>query len=166
MIVLASRDVPHVDLDRALGALSWPEGAYCWVRWTMGARLSRPDRLDRNLGESLQGRFFGEGGEIRWQRLSEATRIVFLGEDAPALDGFEQADFDLDVVGERDLVLAHEESWDEGALPNWKKGQIAVMRRREYRSASQGHFARFLGVAVREEKALAAKGEEKANALR
>lgn len=64
-------------------------GLFGWVEWHGKAMLAPVSDfggvLEREIGETEQGRLFWKGGEIRWKRQEDEFRVVFLGEDAEPL---------------------------------------------------------------------------------
>jgi hypothetical protein len=151
--------MPRGDLAGVLERIDWPAGALCWARWPLAARLGDPSDMPGKLGDSTQGRIFWEEGELRWQRLREGVRLVYLGEGELPLDGFESRQLEMEASRDLDLVLENRHVWDEAALPSAGPGRLLCVQVREYRSAELGEFSRFVGLAARNPADLEPSGE-------
>lgn len=85
MACLHAKDLPPEAFLQDVEAASWPEDAMMMV-FSLSSACFERFRGDRDLlMGSDQGRIFSPGGELRWRRMANAFRAVYLGEPpAPA----------------------------------------------------------------------------------
>ena len=148
----------HVDLD-ALGFSDlmakrlWPNNAYCWVRWQSKALLGCPDHSPLPIEQSLKGQIFWRDGEVKWMRLEDGYRVVYIGESPIAFGSLMASPIETKAeTTDTTLVLHGGHVFDFAHIPRVSEDEVLCVMRREYSTVERGTFERFFDLAAVDER--------------
>ncbi len=123
MAILLSKDMQINDFVAAVSKAHWPEGTLLLAFTHASHRFERFAHDDKFLAATLEGRLFSPAGELRWRRINDSFRVVYLGaepsplpleNDSPQLEGLESAYGEFILWGERSDL---ENEWLEQQVP-------------------------------------------------
>lgn len=84
MARLCSGDLSPQDFARLAQGHAWPKGSILMAFSPAEVRLQRfTDPDEKFMSQTDQGRIFSPEGELRWRRMDDAMRTVYLGDSPP-----------------------------------------------------------------------------------
>ncbi len=149
MIHILTKEGAPEHLGDWIPALIQKNNSLSWVRWLTAAQLGRSEKFLQPIQYSLSGRIFWPQGEVRWQRLEQTIRLVYISDNPPlrqneSIQCFSLKKAHIDMFYLLDLPPI--KGVDFSALPQLKRNEKWMLRLRQYETQDKGSFNRFCSI--------------------